>query len=112
MLVVATMALATSLSVLSAAAAAVAAQQAFRQVVEDLPPQERSVVVSLTPLPDSTRLAEIDGLVVANLVALGAAPVARQLVARDLTAAGYASRWMPAPLGQALPMRRPVHDEP
>lgn len=86
-LVVATMALATSLSVLSAAAAAVAAQQAFRQVVEDLPQQERSVVVSLTPAPNSTRLAEIDGLVAANLAALGAVPVARQLVAPDLTAA-------------------------
>lgn len=87
MLVVATIALATSLSVLSAAAAAVAAQQAFRQVVEDLPQQERSVVVSLTPAPDSTRLAEVDGLVAVNLAGLGATPVARQLVAPDLTAA-------------------------
>ena len=82
--VAAALGLGTALAVVSAAVTAVTAESTLEAAVADLPAGARSVVVSTYGLPTAQRIGELDALVTAALPRLGAGPVRRQLVFREI----------------------------
>ncbi|HYY10059.1 MAG TPA: hypothetical protein VE781_03930, partial [Kineosporiaceae bacterium] len=82
--VAAALGLATALAVVSAAVTAVTAESTLTTAVAALPAGERSVVVSSYGLPTPERVDQLDALVTRRLPELGAGPVRRQLVHREI----------------------------
>jgi hypothetical protein len=82
--VAAALGLATALAVVSAAVTAVTAESTLTTAVAALPAGERSVVVSSYGLPPPQRVDELDALVAGRLPQLGAGPLRRQLVHREV----------------------------
>ena len=83
--VAAALGLATALAVVSAAITAVTAESTLTTAVGALPPGERSVVVASYGLPTPQRVDELDALVRSRLPRLGAGPVRRVLVHREVS---------------------------
>jgi hypothetical protein len=83
--VAAALGLGTALAVVSAAVTAVTAEGVLDAAVAGLPAGERSVTVATFGLPPPAQVAQLDTLVRRELPRLGAGPVRRELLYRELS---------------------------
>jgi len=84
LIVIAGLALAALVPVLTQAVSSVTAAAALRQGLADLPPGERSVTVTYGSILDPAQRQRVDGLVSTALPRVAAAPIRRQLLFRRL----------------------------